>query len=56
MNVKKRVRDDKQKVIAEDEEIAAERHRRRITRYGQDRVIHAVPVADEWIDKTENEY
>jgi hypothetical protein len=49
------VSNHKQQVIAEDEEIPAQGHRRRITFDGQHRVIHAVPIANEWIDKTENE-
>jgi hypothetical protein len=54
LHVEKLTRNDKQKMIAEDEEIAAQCHRRRITLDRQHRVVHAVPVADERIDKVEN--
>ena len=46
---------DKQQVIAEDEEVASERHRRRITRQRQHRVIESVPVADERVNEIKDE-
>jgi len=42
-------------VIAEDEEVSTERHRRRVARDREDGVVHAVPVADERIDEIQNE-
>src|SRR5687768_8772792 len=42
-------------MITEDEQVATERHRRRITRQRQHRVVQAVPVAYEWIDEIKDE-
>lgn len=42
-------------MIARDEEISPERHRRRITGQRQYRVIEAVPVAYEWIEEVKDE-
>ncbi len=55
LDIEKRVRDYKKVMISEDEEITTERHRRWITFQGEHRVIHAVPIANERIDKTENQ-
>src|SRR5215207_5210885 len=41
-------------MVAEDEKIATQRHRRRVSDEGEHRVIHAVPVAYKWVDEIEN--
>src|SRR6185503_21004163 len=55
LNVENRVGYLVERMISEDEKIAAEGHRRRITRQRQYRVVHAVPVANEGIDKNQHE-
>src|SRR5690349_7986095 len=55
LDVENGVRDYKQEMISEDEELATQRHRRRITCQRQHGVVHAVPIADERIDKIKNE-
>ena len=55
LNVKKCMRNAVEKMIGEDEEIATERHRRGVAIQREHGVIHAVPVADEWIYEIQNE-
>src|SRR5258705_5496782 len=55
LNVENRVGYLVKRMISEDEKIAAEGHRRRVTRQRQYRVVHAVPIANEGIDKNEHE-
>jgi hypothetical protein len=42
-------------MIAEDEQVPAERHRRWIAVQGEHGVVHAVPIAYERIDKIQDE-
>jgi len=42
-------------VIAEDEQVPSEGHGGRISLNREYRVIEAVPIADKWVDKIENQ-
>src|SRR5215211_5459348 len=54
LNIEKRAASEVEKMIAEDEEVPTERHRRWVAVQGEHGVVHAVPVADEWIDKIQD--
>ena len=56
LNVENRVGYLIERMISEDEKIAAERHRRGVTRQREYRVVHAVPIANKGIDKDKNQH
>lgn len=55
LNVENRVGYLVERMVSEDEKIAAERHRRRVTRQREYCVVHAVPIANKGIDKNKNQ-